>query len=368
MQKPVTLVVESHNWNSKNGALFRVANGVNSTFPESPWGEIVQEGDILKVETPYNGRPRAVFTVPRAETMGSGADLLIARARVGGQRSGVVVRSVEEMNGRKVLLENNEDDSSIINIMMNWNQSAFTFPQGWTLDFFNTDDTPDIQEAYFAKGQVIWPGPGQTWSFGEGVNNYGPYKAGEWYRITAKFNNEFEVTRLSPGPTPTPYVPPTKGWQATTLNSYQATSPGVKHTCGAAVKNWASGSVEAGTTSNELGVFDITNSDWQSLKVYIYDSAVNQPAIPGRRAQLVVTHPGTAHSSVTINGTPVPVKQNRYPVFRRWGVELMKVEDNRVWMYIYDGQRGERSILGSDFNKPDVSSELRCFSLVQEYR
>ena len=46
----------------------------------------------------------------------------------------------------------------------------------------------------------------------------------------------------------------------------------------------------------------------------------------------------------------------------------MKVEDNRVWMYIYDGQRGERSILGSDFNKPDVSSELRCFSLVQEYR
>ena len=380
LERDIDHIIESFNWNSgwftTGGTDRGLANtAINSStgqpnlFPKPPWGQKLRTGDILDVSTPIASQPEAVVRVRsrRPVTLGSEGILNIRQNRWVGQAQGQLVRSVKEMNGAKVLIEDKIPNAGHSVIYLDRLQTPTIFPKGWYIDFFTSQATQNTQNAYGARGQVIFLASDQTITYDVDVT-HGPYPQGNWYRLQAVEDDTFHLSILNRDPLPTPTPIPPKRWHAATVNSYQVGSTDINNTCGGAVRNWAAGSAQAGTTSNELGVFNISNPAWQSIKVYIRDAAVNQPAIPGRTAQLIVTHPGTAHSSVTISGTPVPVRQNRYPVFRRWGVELTKVEDNRVWMYIYDGQRGERGVLGSDFDKPDVSSELRCFSLVQEYR
>ena len=364
--------VESINWNSVDGALFRVANGVSSTFPEAPWGETVKEGDILNVNTPYDGRPRAVFDRERAETIGDGDDLLITRVRVGGQRAGVIVRSVEEMRGRTVLIHDLNGDGKITNIMMNWNQPSNVFPRGWYMDFYNRNKTPDVQERFFARGQVIWPASGQTWTFGEGVNGYGPYDANSWYRITARNNDEFQVIKLSPyipptatpQPTATPYTPPAKSWKPLTINSNQLNVPSsrVDTTCSGAVKYW----VGTNENSNQLAMWNVTPG-WERIKFVVWNVGVDNLYYTEE-----ISHPGTVtngSNSVTIAGTPRPYNPQQYPINANQGVKLHSLTDNQVWLYTYDrrGARQEDRTLGT-FRASDIARTDFCFAGAWEWR
>ena len=376
-------LVESADWNGTDGSLFRRVAANTTVRPYEPWSYKLRTGDVLDVTVEAGSRVWARPRNERTMTIGSGGDLLIVADRAYGQRGGVWPRAAAEMHGKRLLVEQKETNA-ITNIMLNWNQSAYTFPKGWLLDFYNVDDTPIFQEASFAPGQVVWPGPGQTWTYGPDrtaiTDNsaahpeaFGPFKGGTWYRIIAVADNHLHIDQLNrlnlptatPHPTPTP-----RGWRQAYITQSAWLQPGVSsisNSCGSAVRYWPGTS----DNSNSLGAYTLANpTGWQFLRITIHDAAVNVTPIPGRQVTIIIPHPGTTTDSVTIAGTPTPVDTATHHIFGTWGLRIHSQPAYGIIMYIYDtktGGEGGRSRQLSSFSATDVSSEDRCFADVQEY-